>query len=304
MQKERNKHKWQDLLGELISDPYERERIAEAAGVRSITLYRWTRGESYPRQASLQRLIAALPPKQRQALLLSLREEGIFASLTQDIFSNLHIRIVEDPLTAQNLITIISSLTELSTKYWLIAKGRFADLIEYTQTHNARFAEDANVIVTQVTYNSPFNMDWKIDLSAPSVAEALVKTIDGVSQRHSRLEQVMLENQVKAQEIKHAEQQAYDKQQMAVLEREKQRLEIEQHRLEILEKQLEIQKKGIEYALEIAEKMVDLLHPGADPATRAMEIQVLLPNLVQLQNGKGLELVLPVSQENVNISQE
>jgi hypothetical protein len=27
-----------------------------------------------------------------------------------------------------------------------------------------------------------------------------------------------------------------------------------------------------------------------------MEIQALLPNLVQLQNGKGLELALPASQ--------
>src|SRR5947209_248672 len=48
----------------------------------------------------------------------------------------LRIRILAEPLTAQNLMTIISALTELSTKYWLIAKKRFADLIEYTQTHN------------------------------------------------------------------------------------------------------------------------------------------------------------------------
>ena len=81
---------------------------------------------------------------------------------------------------------------------------------------------------------------------------------------------------------------------MAVLEWEKQQIEIEQRRLELLEKQFEIQKKSIEFAMEIAAKMVDLLHPGADPATRAMEIQALLPDYVQLrQNGKGLELALP-----------
>ncbi len=81
-----------------------------------------------------------------------------------------------------------------------------------------------------------------------------------------------------------------------MLEQERRRLEIEKQRLEVLEHQLEVQKKGIEYALEIADKVVDLLHPSMDPATRAMEIQALLPNLVQLQNGKGLELALPASQ--------
>lgn len=207
-------------------------------------------------------------------------------------------RITEEPLTAQNLSTIISALTELSTKYWLIAKGRFSDLIEYTQTHNGRFAEEANVVITRVSYNSPFNMDWKVDLSAPSVAEALITTIDGITHRQERLEKAKLENQAKAVGIKEAEQKAEQENQMALLEQEKRRLELEERRLEVLEKQLEVQKKGIEYALEIAGKVVDTLRPGADPATRAMEIQTLLPNLVQLQNGKGLELAFITSPQS------
>ncbi|HEY0752347.1 MAG TPA: pentapeptide repeat-containing protein [Ktedonobacteraceae bacterium] len=207
--------------------------------------------------------------------------------------NTLRIRIIEDPLSAQNLALIISTLTELTTKYWLIAQRRFADLIEYTQTHNGRFAEEAQIVITRISYNSPFNMDWKVDLSAPSVAEALVTTIDGITQRLERLEKAQLENQAKVQEIREAEQKTELEKQMALLEQEKQRLELEQRRLEVLEKQLEVQKKGIEYALEIASKVVDTLHPGADSATRAMEIQALLPNLIQLQNGKGLELALP-----------
>ena len=171
----------------------------------------------------------------------------ITTDLLLDTSSNLHIRIVEEPLTAQNLTSIISALTELSTKYWLIAKGRFADLIEYTQTHNGRFAEEADMVITKVTYNSPLNMDLKVDLSAPSVADALVTTIDGITQAPKRLRQKELENQAKAQEIQHAEQQAVREQQMAILEQEQRRLEIEKQRLEVLEKQLEVQKKGIEY---------------------------------------------------------
>ncbi len=75
----------------------------------------------------------------------------------------------------------------------------------------------------------------------------------------------------------------------------------EQQRLELLEKRLEVQKKGIEYALEIAGRVADTLHKGTDPAARAMEIRALLPNLLQLQNGRGLELALPsqLSQEGL-----
>ncbi|HEX6482751.1 MAG TPA: pentapeptide repeat-containing protein [Ktedonobacteraceae bacterium] len=204
----------------------------------------------------------------------------------------LRIGINEEPLTPNNLITIISALTELSTKYWLIAKRRFADLIEYTQTHDARFAEEAQLAITRITYNSPFNMDWKVDISAPSVAEAIVTTIDGIKQRDTRLGKAELENEAKAQEIKQAEQQAEQQNQMATLEQEQKRLEIESQRLALLEQRLEVQKKGIEFALEIAEKTVDMLHPSADAETRAMIIQTLLPNILQLQNGKGLELAL------------
>jgi transcriptional regulator with XRE-family HTH domain len=207
--------------------------------------------------------------------------------------SQVRIRILEEPTTAQNLLTIISALTELSTKYWLLAKGRFADLIEYTQTHNGQFAEEANIVITRITHNSPVNMDWKFDISAVGVAEAFVTTIDGVTQLPQRLEKAKLENQAKALEIKEAEQKAGQENQMALLEQEKQRLELEQRRLEVLEKQLEVQKKGIEYALELAGKIVDTLRPDVDAAARAMVIQTLLPNIIQLQNGKGLELALP-----------
>jgi hypothetical protein len=47
--------------------------------------------------------------------------------------------IIEEPLTLHNLSTVLSALTELSTKCWLISKGHFADLIEYTQTYNPLF---------------------------------------------------------------------------------------------------------------------------------------------------------------------
>jgi len=76
-------------------------------------------------------------------------------------------------------------------------------------------------------------------------------------------------------------------------------LQVERERLELLEKRLEVQKKGIEYAIEIANKMVDILHPSADEDTRAMLIQAFLSNLLQLESGKGLELIFPKTLNSV-----
>lgn len=287
---------------------FTQENLAHAIGLSRRSIVDWESGSFLPKDRSLVlKLTEVLPLSKIEAVMLlqaafPFQENSTQGHSTQLLTSildmSLHIRILEEPLTAQNLNTIISALTELTTKYWLIAKGRFSDLIEYTQTRNGHFAEEAHIVITKISYNSPFNMDWKIDVSAPSVADALVTTIDGITQRQERLEKAKLENQVKAQEIKDAEKKSEMEHQMALLEQEKQRLELEQRRLEVLEKQLEVQKKGIEYALEIAQQVIDTLHPNADPATRAMEIQALLPNIIQLQSGKGLELTLPDQIQN------
>lgn len=228
-----------------------------------------------------------------------LRNSGVIGLINHNVEaarsnSTLSIRIIEDPLTPYTLTKIILALTELSTKFWLIANGRFEHLIEYAQTHDVRFAEEAGLIITRITYNSPLD----ITLGSPNfdpknIADAVVTTIDGVMQRKMRLEKAELENQAKAQEIKLAEQKAEREQQMAALEREKQALEVEKQRLALLQQQLDLQKQGIEYAIEIAKKTVDLLYPDANDATKGMLIQAILPNILQLQNGKGLVLALP-----------
>ncbi len=52
---------WREFLGKYLSDPQERQRIADALGVNPITLVRWSNGESKPRPKSLQRLLNILP---------------------------------------------------------------------------------------------------------------------------------------------------------------------------------------------------------------------------------------------------
>ncbi len=210
------------------------------------------------------------------------------------------IRITEEPLTPYNLAIALTALTELTTKFWLIAKRRFDDLIEYTQTHDARFAKEAGATIAYATYNSPFTFGFQVDKLVPSVADATMTVVNGLTQRKANLEKLELENQAAAQKIKEAEQKAQQEQQMAALEKEKQelalekeRLAIEEDRLALVEHRLDIQKKGLEDALELASKTVDILRPNADPDARAMMIQSVLPSILQLQNVTGLELALP-----------
>jgi uncharacterized protein YjbI with pentapeptide repeats len=212
--------------------------------------------------------------------------------------SSFRIRILEEPLTPPALTSILSAFTNLCTKCWLIAHGRFADLIEYTQTHDTRFVEETQLAFTRITYNSPFDASLKIDLSASNVADAIRTTIDAVAQRKQRLEKAELENKEKAQEIEHAKQKADTENRSAFLEQERQELALERERLEILEKRLDVQKKGIMYAFEIAAQTVEVLQPDADEQTKVMLIQTLVPTVLQLQNGKGLELILPLPQRN------
>lgn len=52
---------WRELLGNIITDPHERQRIANELGVNPITLIRWVNKESRPRPQNLRQLLNALP---------------------------------------------------------------------------------------------------------------------------------------------------------------------------------------------------------------------------------------------------
>jgi hypothetical protein len=198
----------------------------------------------------------------------------------------IHFRIIEEPLTSQNLALAFTTLTELATKFWLIAKRRLPELIEYTQTHDIRFANEAGSTITWVTYNSPFSFGFQVDKLVPSVAESLMTVVDGLSQRKAKREKLELDNQEAAQKIK-------EDKQKTELDQAREQLTIERERVALLRETMEVQKQGIEYALEIADKLVDKLHPGVDPETKGMIVRTLLPGILQLDNVRGLQLVLP-----------
>jgi hypothetical protein len=59
---------WRELLGNIISNPVERERIAKEIGVHSVTLVRWVNGETSPRSHNSRQLVRAVPKQYRTQL--------------------------------------------------------------------------------------------------------------------------------------------------------------------------------------------------------------------------------------------
>ena len=68
---------WRDLLGTIIGDPKERQRLIDALGVTSITLTRWVSGESDPRPQKLRHLLSVLPQHRERFVELLKKERGL-----------------------------------------------------------------------------------------------------------------------------------------------------------------------------------------------------------------------------------
>lgn len=77
--------RWRELLGKIIRDTQEKQRIANELGISSVTLTRWVAGESRPRPQNLRLLINALPDYRRTFLELIPEEFGSSISEVVDI---------------------------------------------------------------------------------------------------------------------------------------------------------------------------------------------------------------------------
>ena len=81
---------WRELLGKIIADSHERQRIANMLGVNPITLTRWVNNESKPRPQNLRQLLDALPEYHSLLLeLIATEFEGFSSSAIENA--------VEDP---------------------------------------------------------------------------------------------------------------------------------------------------------------------------------------------------------------
>lgn len=73
---------WRTLLGKIIADPKERQRIANAVKVSPVTLIRWTTNKSHPHSENLQLLLGALPDY-REELIKLINKEHPYEIYTQ-----------------------------------------------------------------------------------------------------------------------------------------------------------------------------------------------------------------------------
>jgi chromosome segregation ATPase len=147
-----------------------------------------------------------------------------------------------------------------------------------------------------------------VDLGSGVVSGGAVQiAIDSVSLAQVRKQEAELaikakelEAKLREQEVKSAQKDKEQARQLeaqrAELERQRDLLELQKQQLDIDRQRFELQANRITYALKTAGEMVDLMHPGLEAATKAMIVQSLVPNLLQLANGKGLELGLPPPQ--------
>jgi hypothetical protein len=110
---------WRDLLGKITSDPQERQRVAEAVGVKPITIIRWATDKSHPRQDNLPALLDALPQYREQLAELIAQEYPHFAldnaiaeDVPREIPSEFYARVLNARVTSLPIqrSALISSL--------------------------------------------------------------------------------------------------------------------------------------------------------------------------------------------------
>ncbi|MFL5627935.1 MAG: pentapeptide repeat-containing protein, partial [Ktedonobacteraceae bacterium] len=188
----------------------------------------------------------------RERGVLGLDDGGAGLAVSSPV---VHIRISEEPLTVYNVTRTFAFLSDFAIKCWLIAKNRFADLKEYAQTRDGRFAEEAHLAIIKIGYDPHFNMHWKVDISTPNVAEALVTAFD----RIKRIQR----SQEKTHETQHPTQKDDYEGVMAQAERGKREIEI-------------------------ATEVIAILQPTIDERTRAILVQMILPDLLQYYRSNGL----------------
>jgi hypothetical protein len=84
---------WREVLKSVIEDPHERERIAKAVNVSTVTLNRWGSGESHPRPRNLGQLQRTFPVEKRAQFMELIRQEYGDTALPEHVGASLVDRI-------------------------------------------------------------------------------------------------------------------------------------------------------------------------------------------------------------------
>ncbi|HEX6556442.1 MAG TPA: GAF domain-containing protein [Ktedonobacteraceae bacterium] len=108
---------WRSLLKTIISDPHEKQRLAEELGIKPITLSRWASSESDPRPQNLRHLLSAIP-QQREQMLELIREETGLEEFTNAGYDDSSIDI---PSAFYNRVFTARASTVESMRFWSLS---------------------------------------------------------------------------------------------------------------------------------------------------------------------------------------
>jgi hypothetical protein len=108
---------WRELLGEMISNVTERDRIASEIGVHPVTLMRWVSGDCSPRAQNLRQLLRALPNPRRMQLLTLLKK------VSPDLV-DLEAEISEQEIPNSLVMGVLDARAAVPDllRYWTIAR--------------------------------------------------------------------------------------------------------------------------------------------------------------------------------------
>jgi transcriptional regulator with XRE-family HTH domain len=111
---------WRLLLGQLIHDPQERNRIANELGINPATLVRWAHNDTNPRPQNLNQLLQVVPPTNRQKLQESIAEEfPEFTSVINQEFTE--DTSIEIPSGTYSSILHTYITTPKRQRFWLVS---------------------------------------------------------------------------------------------------------------------------------------------------------------------------------------
>ena len=299
------------LSNELKQRGWSVRQLAAMLDVPVAQILRWGKNRSYPGFSFRQQIADLFANQNTEALQEPTKQAPPTDKQTGHDERKLQIQINTPQLTAQNFTTIFSSITELHTKCWLIQQGRFADVVEYTRTHSIKFAQEANLQITQLTYNSPLYaslepgtstnnkplpeppIKLRLAFSPQDVVEAVIKSIQAIIHIKPDYEAKQLKNEEMRTAIKQREQEAESK-------NEREQIELERLKLVYQRELLELEAQKVETILKTANTVVTMLAPDT-PASDQMKtilVQALIPTLTQLGSGQGLQLALPVAHSH------
>lgn len=112
---------WREYLSDLISDPQQKQQIAEKLGVNSITLMRWISGYSTPRLHNLRLLLRIWPLQSNRDIVAQLIEEEFpdFNS-TSRLPETEDLELEEIPAAFYRRVISAYATSPMTTRFWSI----------------------------------------------------------------------------------------------------------------------------------------------------------------------------------------